>query len=156
MIDASTLRPGYSTGNRDGFFAKFHPGGQLAHFGFYQQGSPRGWVLSLAAGEQGGHVEKTTVARFHVDGGDGGNGGNGGESGEEAPDDPGERQALAEEFEEWVRTWIGRIYDEAEFRLRCSFCGKASDEVARLIAGPESAICNECVALCNDILAEKK
>ena len=36
--------------------------------------------------------------------------------------------------------------------LTCSFCGKGQDEVQRLIAGPEVYICNECIALCDDIL----
>ena len=38
--------------------------------------------------------------------------------------------------------------------VRCSFCGKTDDQVARLIAGPGVFICNECVALCDDILQE--
>ncbi len=38
----------------------------------------------------------------------------------------------------------------------CSFCGKGREEVAHLIAGRhEVYICNECVALCNAILAEE-
>ena len=36
----------------------------------------------------------------------------------------------------------------------CSFCGKRHDEVNKLIAGPDVNICDECVALCNDIVAE--
>ncbi|MDY0227060.1 ATP-dependent Clp protease ATP-binding subunit ClpX [Desulfomicrobium apsheronum] len=36
--------------------------------------------------------------------------------------------------------------------LTCSFCGKGQDEVLRLIAGPDVYICNECIALCDDIL----
>ena len=35
----------------------------------------------------------------------------------------------------------------------CSFCGKAQDEVYRLVAGPGVYICNECIELCSDILA---
>jgi hypothetical protein len=35
---------------------------------------------------------------------------------------------------------------------RCSFCGKARREVRKLIAGPDVQICNECIALCNDIV----
>lgn len=38
--------------------------------------------------------------------------------------------------------------------LLCSFCGKAKSDVARLIAGPSASICNECVALCIDVLDE--
>lgn len=39
---------------------------------------------------------------------------------------------------------------------RCSFCGKSSDLVQRLIAGPDGVfICNECVALCDDILSHE-
>ncbi len=37
-------------------------------------------------------------------------------------------------------------------QLACSFCGKAQDEVQRIVAGPEVYICNECVALCCDII----
>ena len=36
--------------------------------------------------------------------------------------------------------------------IRCSFCGRGQDEVARLISGPGVYICSECVKLCNDIL----
>ena len=36
----------------------------------------------------------------------------------------------------------------------CSFCGRKEEEVARLIAGPDVYICDECVSLCNDIIAE--
>jgi ATP-dependent Clp protease ATP-binding subunit ClpX len=37
----------------------------------------------------------------------------------------------------------------------CSFCGKGEEATARLIAGPNVFICDECVALCNEILAEE-
>lgn len=36
--------------------------------------------------------------------------------------------------------------------VRCSFCGKHQDQVARIIAGPGAYICNECVHLCMSIL----
>ncbi len=40
--------------------------------------------------------------------------------------------------------------------LACSFCRKAQGDVSKLIAGPDRIfICNECVAICNDIIAEK-
>src|SRR5262244_2744031 len=39
--------------------------------------------------------------------------------------------------------------------LHCSFCGKAPEEVQRLIAGPTAYICDECIDLCNDILREE-
>ena len=38
--------------------------------------------------------------------------------------------------------------------IRCSFCGKHQDQVAKVIAGPGAYICNECVHLCMDILDE--
>ncbi len=39
--------------------------------------------------------------------------------------------------------------------LYCSFCGKAKDEVDRLIAGPGVYICNECIASCHDLIEEQ-
>jgi ATP-dependent Clp protease ATP-binding subunit ClpX len=38
--------------------------------------------------------------------------------------------------------------------LKCSFCGKGHSEVKKLIAGPTVYICNECVELCNEIIAD--
>ncbi|HEY7355384.1 MAG TPA: ClpX C4-type zinc finger protein [Ktedonobacterales bacterium] len=40
--------------------------------------------------------------------------------------------------------------------LHCSFCGKDQNAVRRLIAGPNIYICNECIALCNEILAKEE
>jgi len=39
--------------------------------------------------------------------------------------------------------------------LLCSFCGKSQSEVKKLIAGPGVYICDECIELCNDIIAEE-
>jgi ATP-dependent Clp protease ATP-binding subunit ClpX len=39
-------------------------------------------------------------------------------------------------------------------KLHCSFCGKEQDMVKRLVAGPGVYICDECIALCNEIIAE--
>jgi ClpX C4-type zinc finger len=42
--------------------------------------------------------------------------------------------------------------------VRCSFCGKRGTEVGRIIAGPTPAvaICNECVELCSEIIAQER
>jgi ATP-dependent Clp protease ATP-binding subunit ClpX len=50
---------------------------------------------------------------------------------------------------------MARKRDERNGELRCSFCGKSQDEVKKLIAGPTVYICDECVELCNDIIAEE-
>ncbi len=44
---------------------------------------------------------------------------------------------------------------EDRTNLSCSFCGKSQKEVKKLIAGPSVYICDECIALCNDIIAEE-
>jgi ATP-dependent Clp protease ATP-binding subunit ClpX len=40
-------------------------------------------------------------------------------------------------------------------QLKCSFCGKSQDQVKRLIAGPGVYICDECIELCSEIIAEE-
>src|SRR3954454_9769084 len=40
--------------------------------------------------------------------------------------------------------------------FHCSFCGKRRREVRKLISGPRVFICDECVALCNDIIAQEE
>ena len=45
---------------------------------------------------------------------------------------------------------------QQELVLQCSFCGKTQEQVAQLIAGPGPAICDECVHLCNEVLAGRR
>ena len=45
--------------------------------------------------------------------------------------------------------------DHNSGNLSCSFCGKSQKEVKKLIAGPTVYICDECIGLCNDIIAEE-
>jgi ATP-dependent Clp protease ATP-binding subunit ClpX len=47
-----------------------------------------------------------------------------------------------------------RITKKHGTSLKCSFCGRGQDEVKKLIAGPTVYICDECVGLCNEIMAE--
>jgi len=50
---------------------------------------------------------------------------------------------------------VDRRRDDTHGNLQCSFCGKSQKEVKKLIAGPTVYICDECIALCNDIIAEE-
>lgn len=49
----------------------------------------------------------------------------------------------------------GKRYGDSFGNLCCSFCGKNQREVKKLIAGPTVYICDECIELCNDIIAEE-
>ena len=44
---------------------------------------------------------------------------------------------------------------KATAEARCSFCGKPDASIDRMIAGPGVYICNECVGLCNQLLARE-
>ncbi|MCA9669212.1 MAG: ATP-dependent Clp protease ATP-binding subunit ClpX, partial [Myxococcales bacterium] len=50
---------------------------------------------------------------------------------------------------------MDRRRDDTHGNLCCSFCGKSQKEVKKLIAGPTVYICDECIGLCNDIIAEE-
>ena len=53
--------------------------------------------------------------------------------------------------------WRKRVTDERpadEPDLRCSFCNKDQHDVRKLIAGPAVFICDDCVQLCSDIIAD--
>lgn len=49
---------------------------------------------------------------------------------------------------------MARIGESSDL-LKCSFCGKSQKQVIKLIAGPGVYICNECIELCNEIIAEE-
>src|SRR5262245_22383718 len=50
--------------------------------------------------------------------------------------------------------WRKKAHRPERPPLRCSFCNKLQDEVPKLIAGPGVFICDECVEVCNDIIAD--
>jgi len=50
---------------------------------------------------------------------------------------------------------LSRNSDRNKGTLSCSFCARTQDEVRKLIAGPSVYICDECVDLCNDIMADE-
>ncbi|KAB2842110.1 ATP-dependent Clp protease ATP-binding subunit ClpX [bacterium] len=50
---------------------------------------------------------------------------------------------------------MAKNYTDDSTNLSCSFCGKSQREVKKLIAGPTVYICDECIELCNDIIAEE-
>ncbi|WP_315452739.1 ATP-dependent Clp protease ATP-binding subunit ClpX [uncultured Selenomonas sp.] len=45
--------------------------------------------------------------------------------------------------------------EEDKGQLKCSFCGKTQEQVRKLVAGPGVYICDECIELCNEIIAEE-
>jgi ClpX C4-type zinc finger protein len=62
----------------------------------------------------------------------------------------------AREYSEGVMFGFGKPRARAEVpreRLQCSFCQKSQDQISKLIAGPAVFICDECVQICVDIIA---
>lgn len=47
------------------------------------------------------------------------------------------------------------MFNEDKGKLKCSFCGKPQEQVRKLVAGPGVYICDECIELCNEIIAEE-
>lgn len=71
------------------------------------------------------------------------------------------REVLDEDLllEEWLDGWRYNLLEQArpkEFLPTCSFCGKTQHEVRKIIAGPQVMICDECVDLCAEIIAEER
>jgi hypothetical protein len=55
-----------------------------------------------------------------------------------------------------LRDRLGRTQRGKEPSVKlCSFCGKSCQEVTKIVAGPGVGICDECIHLCNEILAEE-
>lgn len=53
-------------------------------------------------------------------------------------------------------TRMGRVISYNEDAPRCTFCGKSEHQVRKLVTGPSAAICDECIALCVDIISEER
>ncbi|KAB7788531.1 ATP-dependent Clp protease ATP-binding subunit ClpX [Bifidobacterium cebidarum] len=51
---------------------------------------------------------------------------------------------------------MGRVVSYNDDIPRCTFCGKTERQVKKLVAGPNASICDECIALCVDIISEER
>ncbi|MBW3089145.1 ATP-dependent Clp protease ATP-binding subunit ClpX [Bifidobacterium sp. 82T25] len=51
---------------------------------------------------------------------------------------------------------MGRVVSYNEEIPRCTFCGKTEHQVRKLVAGPNASICDECIALCVEIISEER
>src|ERR1044071_1845372 len=70
--------------------------------------------------------------------------------------DPGGYGGMAGAFTRYGDEMAGKnVGTKDNQTLCCSFCGKSQKEVKKLIAGPTVYICDECIGLCNDIIAEE-
>ncbi len=49
---------------------------------------------------------------------------------------------------------MGSYKDTLTSAMRCSFCGKGKNDVAKLIAGPQVYICNQCVNICIEVVID--
>jgi ATP-dependent Clp protease ATP-binding subunit ClpA len=63
--------------------------------------------------------------------------------------------AIKKEVDCYVGPGKQRRRKRGKADLACSFCGKSQKQVKKLIAGPRVSICDECIDLCNEILAEE-
>ncbi|GMU51461.1 MAG: hypothetical protein AMXMBFR33_06070 [Candidatus Xenobia bacterium] len=129
-IDRSYLRGETVSDRQQGICAEFYPDGALKHLANYREGEQCGWALDLDA--QGTRATVTKVEAYQ----------------------PSKEEGEGS-YATWVEDWIGIIFEEAEFVLRCTFCGKTRNQVRKLIAGPTCFICDECVGLCQEILASE-
>ncbi len=49
---------------------------------------------------------------------------------------------------------MGSYKDSLTGAMRCSFCGKGKNDVAKLIAGPQVYICNQCINICIEVVID--
>lgn len=114
---------------KEGLYAELDASGQVRKLGFYRDGR----AVELDANPRRPSYVDHTELRW-------------------SPESEEDRAAWTEARAHQLLALAGR--DRASF-MKCSFCGKGQQEVRKLIAGPTVFICDECVSLCSDILAEE-
>lgn len=138
------LPQGFSTEfDEQGLKARFYPDGQLSEYGYYWEGGHPacGWILYLGHQDMQARVVRRKRYAF--------------------PDDEQERfdlndpQELEKAWADWLDGWLDSIIEKSHNPSTCSFCYKGRDEVAKLIAGPTSMICDQCVAFCQDLIGDE-
>ncbi len=123
-----------------GVYAEFDKDGFLTHYGFYGEGndSTERFCINIDYEKQRSIVEKYDERRFLAF---------------DPALDVDDKLTLDEALAAFAQKWIRIISEEGSHSPPdCSFCGRSSNEVQKLVAGPRSYICNDCISLCADML----
>lgn len=147
---ASLVPEGCSTTRKDGLYAEYHPNGQLAHLGLYDDGVPRPETWQLYVDEEGktARVERRFELAFAPAPAPG-----------PAPAPDSATAPSPEDTDPALETWLRDKIDKlsacaASKERRCSFCQRGLSVLFKLIDGVGVTICDGCVRSCVDILKE--
>jgi len=130
----------WQSGEKVGVYAEFDSDGYLTHYGFYGDSDDmvEEFTINIDYEKRTSMVEKYDERRFLAF---------------DPALDVDDKLSLDEAFQTFARKWIGVISQEGSHSPPdCSFCGRSSNEVEKLVAGPRSFICNDCIAQCADML----
>lgn len=130
----------WQSDEKSGVYAEFDKDGFLTHYGFYgdiDDVTEEFW-MSIDYEKRVSIVEKHDEKRFLAF---------------DPALDVDDKLSMDEAFTEFAKKWIKVISQEGSHSPPdCSFCGRNSNDVKRLVAGPRSYICNDCIELCVDMV----
>lgn len=123
-----------------GVYAEFDKEGFLIHYGFYGESndSSEQFSMTIDYGSRRSIVDKHDERRFLAF---------------DPALDVDDKLTIEEALKSFAEKWIEIISQEGSHSPPdCSFCGRSSSEVQKLVAGPRSYICNDCIELCADMV----
>lgn len=127
-----------------GVYAEFASDGALTHYGYYGEAddSSEQFVLTVDYSKRTSIVEKFDERRFLAF---------------DPALDVEDGLSVDEAFSAFAKKWIETIKQEGSHSPPdCSFCGRNSNEVKKLIAGPRSYICSDCIDVCMDMIRDER
>ncbi len=130
----------WQSAEKAGVYALFDKDGFLTHYGFYgdSNDSAEQFSITIDYERRTSVVDKYDERRFLAF---------------DPALDVADELSLDEALNDFVKKWIGIISQEGSHSPPdCSFCGRNSNQVQKLVAGPRSYICNDCIALCADLV----
>ena len=123
-----------------GVYAEFDKDGFLTHYCYYGDSNDavERFSMTIDYEKQRSVVEKYDERRFLAF---------------DPALDVDDELSIDEALNAFASKWIGIISQEGSHSPPdCSFCGRNSNEVQKLVAGPRSYICNDCIDLCADMV----
>ena len=125
---------------KSGVYAEFDKDGFVTHYGFYGESNDSSEHFSIIIDYQNRRsvVDKYDERRFLAF---------------DPALDVDDESTIEEALKDFAEKWIGIISEEGSHSPPdCSFCGRSSSEVQKLVAGPRSYICNDCIDVCADMV----
>lgn len=130
-VSPQDLGDKFNTQEKEGFYAEIDDEDRVTHFGYYRNAdsNARQWHVEIDYEKRSARFQRSDRRSFA------------------AGAAAGDGETPEQRYKSWVIQWLSKVMNQTSGQIECGFCGKLEHECKKVIAGPRTYMCSDCIAL---------